>query len=63
MEITYKDGFMFVTHPTGVVSKYSKADIEKWQLFTQKDIDELLTVKSNFDLCATEVSKVAVKEV
>jgi len=62
MKITYEKGFMVVEHPSGVLSRYSKADIEKWQAGTQADLDELTTVKSNLDLCAAEVSKTAIKE-
>jgi hypothetical protein len=31
MKITCKNSFMIIEHPSGVISKYSKTDIEKWQ--------------------------------
>ena len=58
MKITCKNSFMIIEHPSGVISKYSKTDIEKWQAWAQADINESPAVKSNFDLQAIEIEGV-----
>lgn len=40
MDITYNNGEMIVTHPSGHIDKYDQVDIEQRKAKVQKRIDE-----------------------
>jgi hypothetical protein len=40
MKIDYIDGFMYVTHPTGLIKRYSKEEVQGWLAKEQETIVE-----------------------
>ena len=56
MKITYKSGKMIVTHESGVVNEYTKADIENFKTRTQQTINELNAEQSNMTLKISDIN-------
>jgi len=55
MIIEYLNGEKVVTHPTGIVSRYSQTDIEQHKAGVQENIDRLNALRVSLTVEITDV--------
>jgi hypothetical protein len=49
MQITFKNGKLIVTHPTGVTSEYARADLDKFKANIESIIKKLNERKTEIE--------------
>jgi len=45
MQVSYSDKKMIITHPTGIISEYTKADLARFKIDIENDIVQLNSEK------------------